>query len=471
MRPYFGGAPNAFAGGQEFGAAQHLRRQQENALAALIAEHGPTAADPVAAGQMQALQQSSQLFPHQLGAAQRSTNANEALVQQHGPVAGDPQAFGTQQSANQNLQTAGLNFARLLQAAKAKDPASLGAAFDRGLPILSAMGMPTAELAQLRQQLIDNPDFVDEFASLLSGSSSGRGLSGGQPMYDEQGKLRWVIPTETGHRVIDGFTPATAAQREISLNQGQQRIGVARQRLSLDEAKARGFDAPPGYEAWIDEGTGTISMAPVQNTGQAQEFESNLRRADQEDSTYATKAEIFNRRAATLDVSAQRALEYFGSANGGVILQNIRRGARLIPGTEAHNAWTALEEIKNNLAMDELDAMRQSSVNGSSGFGQLTERELELLKNSRGMLETTNDPAVLNATLQRIQAQVATMRRVTQADAQAAAQRRAERRAQYGNDLRAPRAPARAPRPASAQPQPAGYLDDETEELLRRYGQ
>jgi len=477
MSQYFGGAPNAWAGGMAYAQEERKRRHEENALQSMIQEYGVNAADPTRWGQVEGIQQRQQLHPYVMAQTQRADTAQRAGVAALGPMAGDPQVFGMNKQHEGEQRTlqmqAGQNLAAYLKRAKASGR-DIGGAFDQVAGILPHLGVPVESMQQIREYLVQNPDNVDEFVAMMQNiagtAGANRAMSGGVPMYNKNtGEMQLVIPLADGSvRAVEGYTPARETIAEGRLGVARGNLGARRHALSLEEMRMRGLDAPPGYEAWIDEDTGVVSMAPVRNTGQAQEFETNLRQADQDDASYATRAQVFNRRAETLNTATSRALEYFGSANGGMFLQNIRRGARFTPGTDAYNAWAALEEIKNNLAMDELDAMRQSSVNGSSGFGQLTERELELLKNSRGLLETTHDPAILASTLRRIQEQVRSMQGIVQADAAAAAQRREQRQGQYGSELRAPSAPGRAPAaPPAAAPARSATPTPQTQQSIQ----
>jgi hypothetical protein len=52
----------------------------------------------------------------------------------------------------------------------------------------------------------------------------------------------------------------------------------------------------------------------------------------------------------------------------------------LIPETDEANIASSLDTLLSNLGIGELEAMRAASANGASGFGQLTERELQRLE-------------------------------------------------------------------------------------------
>lgn len=52
----------------------------------------------------------------------------------------------------------------------------------------------------------------------------------------------------------------------------------------------------------------------------------------------------------------------------------------LIPATDEANLASSIDTLLSNLGIGELEAMRAASANGASGFGQLTERELQRLE-------------------------------------------------------------------------------------------
>lgn len=447
MPEYYGGAPNAFAGGQEFGAAQRSRKIKENALNALIAKYGPEAADPQAAALMQRAQQSSELHPYDVAEAQRVDAARGAMVQEHGAIAGDPAAqardIELEDRDNMFRLQAGRRAAAVLQRVKA-NKGDLGSAFDFIQQALPAVGIPPESLAVIRDAITKDPDNVDEFVAMLADPEGQKALSGGQPMYDDAtGKLVWAVPTADGTmRVMHGYTPATAAQAQERLGQGYTRLQQGQQKLTNEELKRRGLSAPEGYEAWLDPETGVVAMAPVADTKQAQEFEKNIREADTSDRAFVRAAEITDQRSKQILDNATKALEYFQRADGGVLLQNLRRGAEFYAGIDLREAKKALDTIRNNVAVDELLKMKQSSSTGASGMGSLTAPELELLRGSRGILETSRDPEELVSMLENIVAGYTKIQELATSDATIAQQRMEQRRQQYGPELKAPRAPA-----------------------------
>lgn len=486
MVNYFGGAPTALQGGQafaqdrrrqqlEFDAAEQKRALQQNALMALIGEHGPKAGDPNAWGQVEGITQRAQMFPHALGAAERNTAGMQAVGDQFGAVAADPEAAQAQAAAMEQRRSVAQRAVGALRMVR-DNGGDLSGSFNQFATIMQRIGMPAEELQQMQQQVLTNPDSLDELYSLL-GAQDGSGiraLGAPVPVYDDAtGRARLMQYMSDGStRIIEGVSPAATLQGEvrleqgnIRLGQGQQALGLRNRALSNDEARMRGFNAPEGFQIWEDQ-DGVIHAAPVPGSKPEQDYENRLREANTVDATYARGAEVVMRRARTVEENAARALEYFSGAGGGVILQNIRRGAPLVPGTEMYTAWQALEAVRNNIATGELEDMRKSAANGASGFGQLTERELELLKNSRGIITSTTDPRILVETLTKVVGEFRRIQEIVGSDATAASRRMEERSTRFPN-LRAPRAPASPPQSTAPAPQSSGTPS--VDDLLRLY--
>lgn len=458
---YFAGAPNAFAGGQEFAAAQRRRRQEENALAALIQRFGPEAADPASFAALQGVQQRGQLFPHQLGEAERATAAQEAVVAQHGARAGDPQAVATDAAMSARLRGSMLNAARYLRATRDRD-GDTGEAFNRVVPLLSAIGMPEEAVESARAQILTDPDSLDALVAMLSGESEGsaRALGAPIPVYDAEGNPRLMQYLSDGTtRIIEDVSPVSAVQGEARLRQGQQRIGIQGRRLTLDEAKARGFDAPAGYELWeVDNGDGTSRyvMDAIPGGPAEMERETTTREQEATDRKFLQSYSSMSDHASVVSRNAERALQFFRDADAGIILQSIRSGVRRVPGTRSHSAWDALQAIKNNIGIDELQRMRQSSPTGGA-LGAVSDRDMALLTGALGRLEVENDPARLVEDINFIVSAYERILTAAQRDASAAQQRIQQRgeRGRYGPPV---------PR---TQPQPPE--EESIDDLIRRY--
>lgn len=447
---YYGGAPNAFAGGMVFSQDQRRRRVQENALNALIGRFGPEAADPQSLALLQGVEQSEQLFPHQLGEAQRATAGAEENVRQFGPAAGTVATQGVEtreHDQRRNILHRAVSALKMVRDRKGDMPGAL----QQFGQILSRIGMPEDELMDLQQQIITNPDTLNELDTLLqpAGSASSRGLSGGIAMRNrETGQLEWVIPTENGFRVIPGRTPATAEQGYERIRQGDERLGLGWSNLDWDQVEAYLPARQAGVQLFPTE-DGRVVADVVPGSPAEQELKNTLREMDAGDRKFLAAYGASSDHASVLQVNAERALEYMQSAEGGVILQVLRRGLRVVPGTNAHDAQQALEAVKNNIGIDELQRMRQSSPTGGA-MGNVSDRDIALLTGVFGRLETENNPERVVEDLQNLMRTYERIVGFAREDAEAA-QYRMELRARQGEQSFGPQ-----PRPTSGGDAPAG---------------
>lgn len=451
---YYGGAPNAFAGG---GLFQHDRRQlahRENALNAMIERFGPEAADPASYGQLQAIDQNAQVFPHELGNAERYTDAMDANVVQYGAQAGDPTAHGIQQDQLGYLRSSASGAARVLQAAKAKG-GDLGAAFDMSTNTLRALGLPTEEIAAIREQIISNPDHVDEFAAMLLGQEGGaRAMSGGGAMRTADGDLRWVTPMGdgTGRELTDAsgrpYTPATAEQADYRLRQGDERLNQGWRKISLEEARMRGYNAPPGHEIWEDPGTGQIRAVPIPGTEQdrdAQDRQSRIRTEEIQRVVAAQEvAERSELALASLDNTLAQ-LDKWGAVQGAD--NNASRALRSAQGLPGVQALTDVgrykDEVETLLSHVAIDRLASIKATGAT-LGQITAPELAMLRASMGNLSAVGrDPELLRQ-------DIATIRGILE-------KARANALSDIGTE-------------SGQGGGGGGGGDDELDELLRRYG-
>jgi hypothetical protein len=402
---YYGGAPNAFLGGMDWSAARRARAIKENALAALIDKYGPEIADPNAVATVQAVEQSAELHPLAVQEAQRVNAARAAAVAEHGAMAGDPNVqqrdIEIEERNNALKLQAGRRAAAVLQKVK-NDKGDLGQAFDFVQQALPAIGIPPEHLATLREAIVNDPDSVDEFVALLSDPNGQKALSGGQPFYDdESGKLVWGIPTADGSvRVVKGLTPATAAQSEERLRQGQERLGLGWKNLQWDQVKEFLPQRQEGVQLFQDE-SGRVVADVVPGSPAEKEMQKNLQEAEAGDRKFMTSFETASQHGDVVTTSAQRALEYFSDADAGILLQLIRTGAAKVPGTKAYEANRALDEIRNNIGIDELQRMRQNSPTGGA-MGNVSDRDIQLLTGALGQLEVARDPEVMRENLNRI---------------------------------------------------------------------
>jgi len=65
---------------------------------------------------------------------------------------------------------------------------------------------------------------------------------------------------------------------------------------------------------------------------------------------------------------------------------------RHIPGTEAYNNAVVVNRLKGVLTLDLIQQMRAASRSGSTGFGRITNKELDLLQNAASQLDPSQTP-------------------------------------------------------------------------------
>jgi hypothetical protein len=378
MSKYYRGAPNAFAGGARFQQDQRQQQAQENALNALIQRYGPEAANPTALGQMEGIDQRRQIFPHQLGAAERSTAAHESNVERFGAAAGDPTAHGIQDQENQARRGAALNAARWLQSAKASG-GDLGQAYDRIVNILPALGIPVEGVAAIREQIISNPDAVDELIAMLSGMEGGgpaRGLSGGQPFYDAEGKLVYGIPMSDGRvQIVKDAQGNPMRPAQATLAEGRLDLGRDRHGFNVNEAGMPSRE--PGVRRHQDPYTGQVwaEVAPGSPAAFKRMQEIEGMRESSNKAIYALQFRVDQ--AGTIETLGQRALPILQNRKKyGVTRASARLAQSRVPGTDMYKLKDYFEDIKSNIGIEELIAIKRDGA----GLGHIPMSQLQSLQ-------------------------------------------------------------------------------------------
>lgn len=77
--------------------------------------------------------------------------------------------------------------------------------------------------------------------------------------------------------------------------------------------------------------------------------------------------------------------------------------SKAVPGTPAFDVGKRIDTIKANIGIEQLQAMRDASKSGSSGFGQLAVKELDALQSSMGNLELAQSKGQLLKSLSDVQ--------------------------------------------------------------------
>jgi hypothetical protein len=398
----YGGAPNAFMQGAQFQQQRRMAAHRENALNALIQRFGPEAGDPTAWGQAEGIQQRQQLFPHQLGAAERSTAAHTANVEQYGPVAGDPQAHGIQQARSLELRQAALAGAMGLRQAK-QAGGDLGAAYDRMTAVLPALGFDPQEMAQIREHIIANPDFVDEFVAMLGGAMGGgpeRAMSGGQAFYDAEGNLVFGVPMSGGGveivRDAQGrpYRPANTALAEGRLDLGQSRHEWDQTRQFLPTPQQ-------GVQSWTMP-DGRVVSDVVPGSPQEREVKAEIREAQ----TAARKMIRANTGVVaagrTVHRDGRRALAALGANITPEPGEDLPRAIRGLPkhiplarmltskvwGFHARNMARNIQAVMDNIGIDKLLEIKDHG----SGLGHVPHQQMIQLQSVLGRLGDIDRP-------------------------------------------------------------------------------
>lgn len=73
-----------------------------------------------------------------------------------------------------------------------------------------------------------------------------------------------------------------------------------------------------------------------------------------------------------------------------------------LPGTKGYDVSKLLSNVKSNLGVSQLQQMREASKNGASGFGQLSEKELDVLTSTIANLDQAQSPQQLIEGLNKV---------------------------------------------------------------------
>lgn len=401
--------PNAFMAGAAYADQLRAQERQENALAALIQRFGPEAADPVALGQLEGIRQRAELHPLEMAQVQRSNAAMEAVVGRHGAIAGDPtaQAINTaEESAGRTrAQQAALRAALFLEESQRRG-ANLGEAFDRVSRILPSIGFEAADLPQIREQVVNDPQAAQAFIAMMRGGEGGnRAMSSPIPVYDDQGRLRLMQPMSDGSmQLLEGVTPAAALQAETRLRQGEERLGQGWERLGLQELKQMGYDATPGhqyYRVQTPDGGFRIVADVIPGTEQSREAEalSAEQISSMRSDAQSALTTILNP-AAAVQSEADRALSIMENSpwfsGNDVVRANARRVVgSVVAGTDPFDVRKAIATLHANIAFNQLSNMAR-------GLGAVSEKELDLLQSVLGQLDVSMPPDVLRANIEKV---------------------------------------------------------------------
>lgn len=161
--------------------------------------------------------------------------------------------------------------------------------------------------------------------------------------------------------------------------------------------------APPaGYQYEYDEEGRPVRAVPIPGSPQAMEYEQKQRefQAGQDAAKQSQKNELT--KAATLKQSLDEARNLL--ATGTAVTGTLSRVPAMYSGTNAGKFRSVLKQIQSGVALDTMMRLKKASASGATGFGALSERELDILINDLGALDPdTTDPEIIEKTLNNIQ--------------------------------------------------------------------
>jgi len=252
-----------------------------------------------------------------------------------------------------------------------------------------------------------------QYASALSGSESAQplpigdqpgqhhmGPQGGQgpiliPGMDKQQSmlaLQTLGPAEYMKLVAKGNSDrgTSAMQNAVAmgLQPGTPEYAAAIERMSgrpsttVNIGQSEYGTIPPGYELFTNPKTGTRSMRPISGGP-----------VDREEQEAATRAEAAKRNAAdyarTVTQDIGIALEELGNYGtlsrmnnpvGGLIAESSSR----IPRTSEYNMRQFVDSALSNVTLDTMNRMRETSPAGATGFGNMSERQMDVIRGVLG---------------------------------------------------------------------------------------
>lgn len=161
--------------------------------------------------------------------------------------------------------------------------------------------------------------------------------------------------------------------------------------VSVDKISPRAAIAgqiEPGYEP---DPTQPGAIRPIKGSSAWQKSESD--KQSKQDSVMIAKS-----RSDTIINTVDEVLPQINqltSGFGGTVLSKIN-------GTEANNVRKTIQTIKSALAVEVLQQMRAASKNGASGFGQFSEKELDVVQSEIANLDQDQTPEQLIKNLSKV---------------------------------------------------------------------
>lgn len=362
---------SAFAQGVTSGNALQVNRRKRLAYNALRTTYGDIAGDPEAAASLQRTEQAGQLFPGVL--EQQKATLAEGNVQ-----AEQRQAKSDQDKSDARVAATGR--ALDLLDATADQGGDIGAAFDRIAPILPALGVDPEHAGPLRQLILSNPGKIKDIRAAFEKQQAAQQQQ--DPVAVREYQFFQGLPPDKKAEYLNVKRSENLGQARVE--QGAERLAQGQQRLDL--AAPGGQQAIAGArEVGKAEGKRTAEDLPLSETGKvkaAQELEATQQSFDVADKAIAD---------ALTDTSWLSAgpLASLGSWN---------------PASEALRG--DLLTVQSKVVLDTISEMKKLSATGSTGFGQLSDKEGALIQSRMGAVLQATSPRRLKRALADLQTQL-----------------------------------------------------------------
>lgn len=172
--------------------------------------------------------------------------------------------------------------------------------------------------------------------------------------------------------------------------------------IASELARTRGHDQPTEEDI--------VQAAHIANPAQARAVEGAKEYGKKEAEDITAKVNTFpsvlySHKALTDQVNgmgsaideAQKLIEQDPNSAGLVGTIN-----KYLPETQANQLRSKLDMLKSGVALETLSDLKKNSPTGASGFGALSEHELQVIQGLYGVAEQSNDPKVLIKTLSEI---------------------------------------------------------------------
>lgn len=235
------------------------------------------------------------------------------------------------------------------------------------------------------------------------------------------------------HRLAQGQNDVQTQKAQLGLVQTQQKL--AQNQIENDAiAAAHAPGVEDGLATYLERGGRDMKVIGAFRKAVSDEGKQKLA-AD----AAAAKAEVTKQKAADAAAKQEQRDQMMNESadlvmgnidkiipivekwSPGILAANARNLEKNLKGSEVANVEELKKPILANIATDKLQAMREASKTGASGFGALSVRELELLEASRGSLESAQDPAQLKQAYSDIRKHFAAWKLAYEAGKQASA--------------------------------------------------